>query len=110
MDLARISAEGRTSKHPLLALDPERLAKRLVVFTPTGRVVDELMARAGRDIEGLARPDVVHRVISHNPDSFWAIARRESFDAAQPKAAGFVSFLMLNAAGLEGLARGTLRG
>lgn len=110
LDLARIAAESAPSKHPLLTLDPQHLAKRLVVFTPTGRAVDDLMARAGRDLEGLATPAVVHRVISNNPDCFWAIARRDSFDAARPEAAGFVAFLMLNEAGLEALARGDLRG
>src|SRR5581483_3652950 len=67
-----------------------------------------LMARARRDIEGLTTTDVIHRVMSFNPDSFWAIARRDRFDAKAPSGDGFVAFLMLNDAGVQRLIAGTL--
>jgi predicted GNAT family N-acyltransferase len=98
----------RAAHHPFGTLNTERLAKRLVTFTPTGDEVDKLMSRARRDIEGLTSTDVIHRVMSFNPDAFWAIARRDRFDARAPFGEGFVAFLMLNEAGMHRLINGTL--
>ena len=98
----------RPSGHQFGTLNTEQLAKRLVVFTPGGDEVDRLMARARRDIEGLTSTDVIHRVMSFNPDAFWAIARRGRFDARAPSGEGFVAFLMLNEAGMQRLIEGTL--
>jgi predicted GNAT family N-acyltransferase len=94
--------------HKFATLNTEQLAKRLVVFTPAGEEVDRLMSRARRDIEGLTSTDVIHRVMSFNPDAFWAIARRGRFDARAPSGEGFVAFLMLNDAGMHRLIQGTL--
>lgn len=98
----------RLGSHQFGALNTEQLAKRLVVFTPGGDEVDRLMSRARRDIEGLTSTDVIHRVMSFNPDAFWAIARRGRFDARAPSGEGFVAFLMLNDAGMQRLIQGTL--
>ncbi|HMK79902.1 MAG TPA: GNAT family N-acetyltransferase [Xanthobacteraceae bacterium] len=98
----------REAGHRFGSLNTEFLAKRLVVFTPGGDEVEKLMARARRDIEGLTGTDVIHRVMSFNPDSFWAIARRDRFDARTPSGDGFVAFLMLNDAGVRRLIAGTL--
>src|ERR1041384_964986 len=98
----------RPSGHQFGTLNTEQLAKRLVVFTPGGDEVDRLMARARRDIEGLTSTDVIQRVMSFNPDAFWAIARRGRFDARAPSGEGFVAFLMLNEAGMQRLIEGTL--
>ncbi|MEJ0074034.1 MAG: GNAT family N-acetyltransferase [Alphaproteobacteria bacterium] len=98
----------RPAGHQFGTLDTEQLAKRLVVFTPAGDEVDRLMMRARRDIEGLTTTDVIHRVMSFNPDAFWAIARRGRFDARSPAGEGFVAFLMLNDAGMQRLIEGTL--
>jgi predicted GNAT family N-acyltransferase len=98
----------RNASHRFGTLNTELLAKRLVIFTPNGDEVDKLMARARRDIDGLTSNDVIHRVMSFNPDSFWAIARRERFDARAPSGDGFVAFLMLNDAGVQRLIEGTL--
>jgi len=98
----------RPAGHQFGTLDTEQLAKRLVVFTPGGEEVDRLMTRARRDIEGLTSTDVIHRVMSFNPDAFWAIARRGRFDARDPSGEGFVAFLMLNDAGMQRLIDGTL--
>lgn len=96
------------AQHPLLELDVRQLAKRLVIFTPTGAAVDSLVAMAKRDIAGLADSALVHRVIKHNPDSLWGIARHSTYDSTSPRAEGFVAFLMLNAEGMRSLAAGTL--
>jgi predicted GNAT family N-acyltransferase len=103
----RISSPPAVAKHPLNTLDTRDLAKRLVIFTPMGTDLDTLVARARRDIAGLTTPEVIHRVMSHNPDSLWAIARRDRFDAAHPVGEGFIAFLMLNEAGMRQLADGT---
>jgi predicted GNAT family N-acyltransferase len=98
----------RAAHHPFGTLNTERLAKRLVIFTPAGDEVDKLMSRARRDIGGLTSTDVIHRVMTFNPDAFWAIARRDRFDARAPFGEGFVAFLMLNEAGMHRLINGTL--
>lgn len=95
------------AKHPLPADNLDQFARGLVIFTPAGREIDALVARARVDLTGLARTEVVHRVISQNPDSMWAIARREKFDPASPAGEGFIAFLMLNEAGVKHLVDGT---
>jgi predicted GNAT family N-acyltransferase len=98
----------RPVSHPLADLNSERLAKRLVVYTPSAVEMDALMARARKDISGLTSSAIVHRVMSHNPDAFWAIARRNRFDAMGAAGEGFLAFLMLNDAGMRGLIDGSL--
>jgi predicted GNAT family N-acyltransferase len=102
-----VTRPSRPGTHPLNAIDVKAVAKRLVVFNPSGAAVEQLVARAKRDIEGLAGAEVVHRIVSHNPDSLWAIARRDRHDSANPSPDGFVAFLMLNKEGLRRLAAGT---
>jgi predicted GNAT family N-acyltransferase len=99
---------GRPARHPLGELDTQQLSRRLVVFTPSGLQVDALMSEGRRVIGPLASNEVVHRVISNNPDSFWAIARRNRYSSALPQAEGFVAYLMLNRAGLKSLLDGSL--
>ena len=81
-------AKRHAANHTLGHIDPRRLARRLVIFTPTGAEIDMLMDRARQDLPGLGANEVVHRVVSHNPDSFWAIARRENFSVAGTPAGG----------------------
>ena len=57
---------------------------------------------------GGAATEIVQRVFRHNPDSFWAIARRDSFAAGIGRAEGYVAFLMLNEAGMDRLFDGSL--
>ncbi|MBB4041638.1 putative GNAT family N-acyltransferase [Microvirga flocculans] len=66
-----------------------------------------MIEKARRELPGLTGADVVHRVLSHNPDVLWALARRDRYSAADPKGEGFVALLPLNEAGLEQLVRGT---
>src|ERR1044071_5934004 len=96
------------ARHPLSKMDAERLARRLVVFTPSFEEVGALMVRARSDLAQLTANDVVHRVIAHNPDSLWAIARRSRHTANARAPEGFLAFLMLNEHGAKGLLDGTL--
>jgi len=103
-DAARLaSGQPRPVTRPLENLDILRLSRRLVVFNPGGAEIAALIDRARKDIPQLAEIDAIHRVVSHNPDTLWAIARREKFDAAAPVGEGFLAFLMLNETGLRQL-------
>jgi predicted GNAT family N-acyltransferase len=90
------------------ALGTERLAKRLVVFMPRGDEIDALVERVRKDLDGVASSDVVHRIVSHNPDSVWAMARRDRFNASKPLCEGLMAFLLLNHDGMRALFDGTL--
>lgn len=89
-------------------LGTQKLARRLVVFTPRGTEVDALIAHVRKDLGGIASTEVVRRVMAHNPDALWAIARRERFDTMAPSGEGLMAFLMLNRAGMQRLIDGTL--
>lgn len=89
-------------------LGTQRIAKKVVVYMPHGSEIEALIACAARDIRGVAAADVVRRVVSHNPDSLWAIARRDGFDVSAPAGEGLIAFLLLNRAGMIGLFDGTL--
>jgi predicted GNAT family N-acyltransferase len=106
--LAAALLHSQPARHPLDMLDTQQLSGRLVAFTPTGMQVDSLMNDARKLIGRLAANEVVHRVISHNPDTLWAIARRDRYRSSLPAAEGFVAYLMLNDAGLRGLLDGSL--
>jgi predicted GNAT family N-acyltransferase len=97
----------RKSSRRLDNLDTQKLAKRLVVFMPRGAEIDALVSHVRKDLNGVAGSDVVHRVVSHNPDTLWAIARRERFKASTPSGEGLMAFLMLNRAGMVRLFDGS---
>lgn len=105
---ARLNQPAKLPGHSLNGIDTGKLARRLVVFTAGGKDIDAMVARARVSMPGIASAAVVHRVVSHNPDSLWAITRKQHFDSAEPKGEGFVAFLMLNHAGMEQLMAGTL--
>lgn len=90
------------AEHPLPASNLSEFARNVVVFNPSIPQIEALLLRASTDLIGLATADVVRRIIAHNPDSFWAIARRGSNTAE-----GFVAFLLLNKEGLRQLVAGT---
>lgn len=98
----------RPAKHHLGNLESSKLAHRLVVFTPSAEDIERLLPRARADMGGGAATEVVHRVFRHNPDSFWAIGRREHFLAGIARAEGFLAFLMLNEEGMGRLFDETL--
>lgn len=91
-------------------LDASNIAKRLVVFTPGGDGIGELVENAARKIGTMASVDTVHNVVSFNPDNLWAIARKSRYQSATQRGEGFVAFLMLNAKGLTALGDGSLNG
>jgi predicted GNAT family N-acyltransferase len=102
------SAISRRAKPSLDDLDPNRLGRRTVIFTPAGHVIDQLVQIGQKKLRGLASRDVVSKVASHNPHSLWALARRDAFSLDAPKPEGFIAFLMLRKEGLRQLAAGTL--
>jgi predicted GNAT family N-acyltransferase len=97
-------------RHALQDLKISELGRKFVVFTPGGATIEAMVAAATRTIGNVATPDCVRRIISHNPDNIWAIARRARYDAGNPVAEGFFAFLMLNADGLRQLGEGTFNG
>jgi predicted GNAT family N-acyltransferase len=103
---ARLSEPVQLPGHSLNGIDTQKIARRLVVFTPGGREIDALVARARVALPGLAQSSVVHRVVSHNPDALWAIARRQQFNSAAPAGEGFLAFLPLNHEGMKQLIAG----
>jgi len=105
-DLAYAPATSRA----LDKLESSNIAKRLVVFTPGGSGVAELVDSAAQKIGAMASVDTVHRIVSFNPDNLWAIARKSRYHSATQRGEGFVAFLMLNADGLAALGDGTLNG
>ena len=108
-DTSKAAADCRADAHNLAEISPQRLARRLVIYTPTAAEIDELMDKARRDLPEIGANEAVHRVVSHNPDTFWAIARRDRFSSRDRHAEGFMAFLTLNEAGLAQLLAGTFR-
>jgi predicted GNAT family N-acyltransferase len=109
-DCVAKAAGAAGARHPLDRLDAARVAKHLVIFRPDGTVLDCLLAEARRSIPKLASTQVVARVLAHNPDCFWAFARRRNFAAQAPVGEGFAAMLPLTKAGLEELAKGSFDG
>jgi predicted GNAT family N-acyltransferase len=98
----------KTPKHPLGDLDADRVGKLLVAFRPPRDTVEELVARARAAIPGMTTIETVRRVLEHNPDCLWAIARRRKYNQSEPMGEGFIALLPLTGAGLRQLGAGTL--
>jgi predicted GNAT family N-acyltransferase len=94
------------ARYPLPADNIEDFARDVVVFTLGGEDLGQLIDRAQHDLPGLASRESVLRVMAHNPDSVWGIARREK-SAAALRPEGFIGFLMLNEQGVRRLLAGT---
>jgi predicted GNAT family N-acyltransferase len=106
---SKAAGDCRADAHNLAEISPQRLARRLVIYTPSAPEIDALLDRARRDLPEIGTNEAVHRVVSHNPDTFWAIARRDRFTSRDRHAEGFQAFLTLNEAGLAQLLAGTLK-
>ena len=79
----KVAASG-----PVRSLDKMtmlQLAKRTVIFTVDAAGIASLMDAARQDIPGLTSNEIVQAVVNHNPDVFWAIARKDHFDIASPR-------------------------
>jgi predicted GNAT family N-acyltransferase len=99
---------SKQAKFGLESPDLTKLSHRLVVFSATCRDVETLIPRAREAMGGGASNAAVHRVVRHNPDSLWGIARRDRYAAGDAAAEGYVAFLMLNGEGADQLLRGEL--
>ena len=88
---SKVAADVRGDVHNLADISPKRLARRLVIYTPTACEIDELLDNARQDLPELGANEVVHRVVAHNPDCFWAIARRDKVNSSAPARRGFSS-------------------
>ena len=95
------------AKHPLPARNLADFAQDVVVFMLGADGLGPLMDRAKIDLPGLAARESVLRVMAHNPDTVWGIARREKYARGAPAPEGFIGFLMLNEQGLRRLIAGT---
>ena len=84
------------------------LSQRLVAFNATFQDIETLLPRARRAMGGGAPNEVIHRVARHNPDSVWAIARRDRYANGEAVAEGFVALLMLTEEGADQLLSGEL--
>jgi predicted GNAT family N-acyltransferase len=95
---------ARHARHKLDELDAARVAKNLVMFRPTEADLERLVAIARLSIPGVAAIEDVLRVVRHNPNCVFAVARKSRFDANAPAGEGFFAMLPLNKLGLELLA------
>jgi predicted GNAT family N-acyltransferase len=111
LDLLRKAARKNGSSGPVRSLDKMtvlQMARRTVIFTVDGAGIASLMDAAREDIPGLTSNEIVQRVTNHNPDTFWAIARKEQFDIASPRGEGFLAVLPLTHEGTRRLVDGRL--
>ena len=60
-----------------------QLARRTVIFTVDAAGIASLVDAAREDIPGLTTNDMFQTVANHNPDTFWAIAKRDRFNIAR---------------------------
>jgi predicted GNAT family N-acyltransferase len=100
------AAAVHPAKYPLPARNIEDFARDVVVFTLGADDLGPLLERAKLDLPGLASSEAVLRVMAHNPDTVWGIARREA-GARVLRPEGFIGFLMLNQQGVRRLIAGT---
>ncbi|MGH7555461.1 MAG: GNAT family N-acetyltransferase, partial [Longimicrobiales bacterium] len=110
LHLVRASAntKSKPAKHPLGELDADRVAKHLVLFRAPAATIENLMAKARSRIPGMTDTSIVNKVLAHNPDCVWAIARKRRYNPDAPEGEGFIAMLPLTAVALNQLAAGTL--
>ena len=106
---ARRNASGnRSTAHSLDRMTVLQMARRTVIFTVDASGIAALMDAARADIPGLTSNAIVQAVANHNPDTFWAITKKDHFDISSPKGEGFFAVLPLTHQGLRGLLDGSL--
>src|SRR6266702_7159008 len=113
IDLIRKSARGNASRnrstaHSLDRMPALQVARRTVIFTVDAAGIASLMDAAREDIPGLTSNRIVQAVANHNPDTFWAIAKKDHFDITAPMGEGFFAVLPLTHEGMRGLIDGSL--
>lgn len=100
--------EGRSAAHSLDRMTALQMAKRTVIFNVDAESIGSLIDAARVDIPGLTANRLFQTVANHNPDTFWAIARRDRFDINSPKGDGFLAVLPLTHEGTRRLIDGRL--
>jgi predicted GNAT family N-acyltransferase len=85
-------------------MDSAKYAKHLVLFRASELMLDHLVGLASAHIPGMAGTDVVRKVLAHNPDCVWAIARKSKHNSLSPIGEGFIAMLPLTAKGVHRLA------
>jgi predicted GNAT family N-acyltransferase len=111
LDFVRNAARKSTAPGPSRSLDKMtvlQMARRTVIFTVDAAGIASLMDAAREDIPGLTTNAIVQAVANHNPDTFWAIAKRDHFDINSPKGEGFLAVLPLTHEGTRRLLDGRL--
>ncbi len=97
------ASEGRSAAYSLDRMTALQLARRTVIFTVDADGIASLVDAARQDIPGLTSNHMFQTVANHNPDTFWAIARRDRFNVASPKGEGFLAVLPLTHEGTRRL-------
>jgi predicted GNAT family N-acyltransferase len=111
LDFVRRAGRKGVASGPARSLDrmtASQLARRTVIFNVGAAGIAALMDAARADIPGLTTNAIVQAAASHNPDVFWAIARRDHFDINAPKGEGFLAVLPLTHEGTRRLLDGRL--
>src|SRR5258706_12443515 len=102
------TSEGRSAAYWVDRMTGLQLAKRTVIFTVDAASIASLVDAARQDIPGLTSNQMFQTVANHNPDTFWAIAKRDRFNIASPKGEGFLAVLPLTHEGTRRLLDGRL--
>jgi predicted GNAT family N-acyltransferase len=111
LDFVRKATRRNSARGPTRSLDNKtmlQMARRTVIFTVDAAGIGSLMDAARQDLPGLTSNEIVQAAVNHNPDTFWAIARRDHFDIASPKGEGFLAALPLTEEGTRRLVDGRL--
>ena len=111
LDFVRKATRRTAASGPARSLDKMtmmQMARRTVIFTVDAAGIASLMDAARQDLPGLTSNEIVQAVANHNPDTFWAISRRDHFDIASPKGEGFLAVLPLTHEGTRRLVDGRL--
>jgi predicted GNAT family N-acyltransferase len=102
------ASQGRTPAFSIDRMNAMQMARRTVIFTVDAAGIAALIDAAREDIPGLTANEMFQAVANHNPDTFWAIARRDRHNVAAPRGEGFLALLMLNDEGVRRLVDGRL--
>ncbi len=100
--------QGRSATYSLDRMTALQLARRTVIFTVDAAGIESLVDAAREDIPGLTTNETVLSMVNHNPDIFWAIARRDRFNIVAPRGEGFLAALPLTHEGTRRLIDGRL--
>ena len=104
------TVKQENAKHHLGSLDSSKYAKHLVLFRAEPSMLDHLIGLARPHIPGIAGAEIVRKVLEHNPDCLWVVARKRTFNPAVPVGEGFFAMLPLTGKGLHRLATKSFNG